>query len=276
MTGRDTDYWDAVAATWDATHPQALWRTHSDAVNLSLLARWLPKERVRRLLKTDVFDEAFGEGLIPLLMSRAEHLVNMDVSLSAIGSARKRYPRIRVVGVDVRSLPFSDDTFDIIVSTSTLDHFLSRDDIMISLRELYRVLRPGGQLILTLDNPANPVVALRNVLPFRPLYRLGVLPYFVGATAGPCSLPPRLRQIGFGVEEVGYVLHCPRLLAVPIARILEKYAVQKAHRRFLRVMMAFEHFSHWPTRFFTGHYIAVRAAKPRAIPSSSPSHDEIG
>lgn len=261
MTGRKTGYWDSVARNWDAMRPQTLWRKHSDAVNLSLLARWLPKERVRRLLKTDVFDEAFGEGLLPLLMSRAECLVNIDVSLSAIGSARKRYPRIRAIGVDVRSLPFTDDTFDMIVSTSTLDHFPSRGDIMVSLRELYRVLRPGGKLILTLDNPANPIIALRNVLPFRPLHRLGVLPYFVGATAGPRSLPPRLRQVGFGVEEVGSVMHCPRLLAVPIARILERYASQEAQRRFLRVMMAFEYLSRWPTRFLTGHFVAVRAVK---------------
>lgn len=260
----ETRYWDSVATTWDATRPQALWRKHSDAVNLSLLARWLPKERVQRTLKTDVFDEAFGEGLLPLLMSKTSCLVNMDISVSTIGLAKKQHVTLRAVGVDVRSLPFKGDTFDIVVSNSTLDHFPSRDDILISLKELSAALKPRGQLILTLDNLANPTIALRNVLPFRFLHRLGVLPYFVGATLGPRSVQHLLRQVGLEVEEVTAVMHCPRVLAVPIARLLERYTMPAVQRGFLRWAMAFERLAHWPTRFLTGHFVAVRAVKPRA------------
>ncbi len=264
MTGRKTGYWDDVATTWDAMRPQTLWRKHSDAVNLSLLARWLPKERVRRLLKTDVFDEAFGDGLLPLLLSRTDCLVCMDVSVSTIVLAKKQYAKLRAVGVDVRSLPFKGDTFDIIVSNSTLDHFTSRDDILISLRELSALLKPGGQLLLTLDNLANPIIALRNALPFRLLYRLGIVPYFVGATAGPRRLPRLLRQVGLEVVEVSTLMHCPRVLAVLIAHLLERCAMPAVQRGFLRWAMVFERLAHWPTRFLTGHFVAVRAVKPWA------------
>lgn len=261
MTGKETGYWDAVAAAWDATRPQTLWRMHSDAVNVALIEQWLPEKRVNRILKTDVFDEAFGGGLLPLLMSRTECLISMDVSLSTLGLARKQYVNLCAAGVDVRSLPFKRDTFDIVVSNSTLDHFSSRGDILISLRELSAALKPGGQLILTLDNLANPTIALRNVLPFRFLHRLGVLPYFVGATLGPRSVQHFLRQVGLEVAEVSAVMHCPRVLAVPIARLLERCAMPAVQRGFLRWAMAFERLTHWPTRFLTGHFVAVRAIK---------------
>ena len=74
------------------------------------------------------------------------------------------------------------DTFDLVVSNSTLDHFARADDITIALREIQQVLKPGGRLILTLDNPSNPVVRLRNALPFAALNQMGLVPYFVGAT----------------------------------------------------------------------------------------------
>ena len=38
----DLEDWDSVGATWSKLDDQALWRHHSDAVNLKLLARWLP------------------------------------------------------------------------------------------------------------------------------------------------------------------------------------------------------------------------------------------
>lgn len=267
---KEARYWNAVATTWDAIRPQALWRAHSDAVNLSLLARWLPKERVRRLLKTDVFDEAFGDGLLPLLLSKTDCLVCMDVSISTIGLARKQYAKLRAVGADVRSLPFKGDTFDIVVSNSTLDHFTSRGDILISLRELSAALKPGGQLLLTLDNLANPTIALRNVLPFRFLHRLGVLPYFVGATLGPRSVQHLLRQVGLEVAEISALMHCPRVLAVLIARLLERRAMPAVQRGFLRWAMAFERLAHWPTRFLTGNFVAVRAVKSSDTAAMTP------
>ena len=69
------------------------------------------------------------------------------------------------VAADVRVLPFPAGTFDGVLSTSTLDHFEAIDDLHRALGELRRVLRPAGRLVLTLDNPANPLIRLRNALP---------------------------------------------------------------------------------------------------------------
>jgi ubiquinone/menaquinone biosynthesis C-methylase UbiE len=165
-----------------------------------------------------------------------------------------------VTWADVRHLPFANNMFDVIVSNSTLDHFKSLDEIVASLHELYRVLQVGGQLLLTLDNLANPIIALRNALPFALLNHLGIVPYYVGATCGPYLMQRTLQQVGFEVLEVSTVMHCPRVFAIAMARLLE-HAKPETQRCFLSFLMAFEYLSSWPTRFLTGHFVAVRAIK---------------
>lgn len=258
---RDAQYWDAVATTWQEVHPQTLWRVHSDAVNVALFAHWLPIDRIERLLKTDLFDEAFGDGLYPLLTSRARKLIGMDISVSTLHLARSRHTGLPATGADVRRLPFANGAFDVVISNSTLDHFESLDEIVASLREIRRVLQAGGQLLLTLDNLANPIIALRNALPFSLLSHLAVVPYYVGATCGPGRLRRILQQMQFEVLEITAVMHCPRLVAVEMVRVLERYASRNTQQRILRLLMAFERLSSCPTRFLTGYLVAVRAIR---------------
>ena len=70
-----------------------------------------------------------------------------------------------------------------------------------------------------------------------------------------------LRQIGFEVLEIEAVMHCPRVFAVAMARILERRAGRGIRRALVRSLMAFERVSRWPTRFLTGYFVAVKASK---------------
>jgi SAM-dependent methyltransferase len=253
--------WKEISETFQKNLPQDLWRAHSDAVNKALLMRWWPVDRVDQLLKTDLFDEAANEGLYPFLDARANHVLGMDISFPVASQARLRYPGFQTTEADVRCLPFMDNTFDLIVSNSTLDHFESIEEIAVSLRELHRVLRPGKQMIITLDNPSNPIVFLRNWLPFRLLQRLKIVPYYVGVTLGQHRLQHLLKDTGFKVLEVDAIMHCPRVLAVAVARWIQKYSRLKIQGHYLRFLQAFDCLSRLPTRFFTGHFIAIRAVR---------------
>ncbi len=253
--------WVPLRELSEGTRRQELWRLHSDAVNTAWLIQRLPMPPVQRLLKTDLFDEALTAGLYPSLCGRARTVIGIDVEASTVGAARKRDAGLRGVAADVRSLPFAGATFDGVVSNSTLDHFTSTADIAISLQELGRVLRPGGLLLLTLDNLANPVVALRNALPFRALHALGIVPYPVGTTYGPRQLRRAVREAGFEVLEIGAILHCPRILAVAAAGILERYGSARARQRFSAYLMPFERLAGWRTRFFTGYFVAIVARR---------------
>src|SRR5215218_4780156 len=183
-----------MAELWLDGEPQRLWRRHSDRVNAALVERWL--RQVSSVLKTDLFDEAVSVGLYPALADRAERVIGIDTSERVIQAAARRYPGLEARRADVRALPLAAAEIDAVVSNSTLDHFAAPDEIGIALRELARVLRPDGLLVLTLDNPLNPVVGLTKALPRRSLNRLwrrlgrttvraGLVPYEVGATVGP-------------------------------------------------------------------------------------------
>lgn len=257
----NTRYWDTVLERRPDLRSQKLWRAHSDAVNCALLKSWLPKSQIACLLKTDLFDESLGDGLYSLMVSSTEHVFGMDISIRTLLNAKSRHKKLHTICTDVRCLPFANSSFDVIVSNSTLDHFDSRRKIQASLQELRRVLRPNGILILTLDNLANPIILLRHVLPFRLLNRLRVVPYYVGATYGPRRLHHSMEKVGFSVSDMYAIMHCPRVLAVPLARLLERLATRKTQNRLLRVLMVFECMAQWPTRFLTGYFIAVLAVK---------------
>lgn len=254
-------YWDDVALAWANERPDMLWRRHSDQVNTALLAKWLSEQPIHRLLKTDLFDEAVGEGLLSFLGLRARTVVGMDISPHTLRTTQRS--RRDTICADVRHLPFAESSFDVVVSNSTLDHFESLHEIESSLRELQRILCPGGKLLLTLDNTANPLIALRNVLPFRWLYRMGVVPYYVGVSCGPIGLRKMLENVGLEVAEMTAILHCPRVVAVHIARAVQARTGVPTHRKFLLWLMKWERLSMWPTRFLTGNYVAVRCTKKR-------------
>ncbi len=261
-TRPDARYWNEVA-----NHSPAggkLWRRHADAINAGLIARWWPDRPVRRALKTDVFDEICGQGLLPDLASRSRCAFGLDEAIAAVRQARHTQPTSPLVAADVRALPYASASFDVVVSNSTLDHFENPDDIAVALAEIYRVLAPGGRLILTLDNPVNPLVALRNALPFRLLRGTGLVPYFVGATYGPRAGRKALSVAGFTVRDTTAVMHCPRVWAVRRAARLDRAPLPHAGRsmKFLDRLEAWERLARWPSRYLTGHFIAWMADRP--------------
>ena len=255
------DYWDGIADSWTQGRDQ-LWRAHSDALNVALCRRWLSDRRSQRLLKTDLFDEAAGTGLWPHLVTVAEHVEAIDVSHAVTKRARAQH-RLAAATADVRHLPFPDETFDTIVSNSTLDHFEDPAAIVDGLRELGRVLQRHGRLLLTLDNGANPAVAVRNALPQTWLSRIGLIPYHMGHTLRPQAATDLLTELGFTVMHRTAIMHSPRVVTVPFSRLWQRIAGSRdGKQRYLGAMARFEVAEQWPTRFFTGHFVAFLAQKP--------------
>jgi SAM-dependent methyltransferase len=254
------DAWDDLARSWLEEEPQALWRRHADAVNRRLLERWLPAASPR-VLKTDLFDDAVGEGVLPLLEQRAGTVFGLDISRIVVDKARSRYPELNARVADLRHLPFEDGFFDCVVSLSSLDHFASADAIEASLLGLFRVLRPGGLLILTLDNPTNPVLRLRAALPFKLLNGIGVMPYYCGPTLSVPQLAALLDRIGFRVLDRTAILHCPRVPAILFTQFLERWGSPRRQARLLDTLMRFEALERRPFKYVSGYFGAVLCMK---------------
>lgn len=123
--------------------------------------RWLPP-RIDNLLDAGC---AWGYAT-RCFATRAAHAAGIDPDVTAIAVARHRYPEIDFVQATLEDLPFDDESFDVVTCCDTLEHVADERG---SLEEIWRVLRPGGVLILStphrglfawLDH-ANYVPALR-------------------------------------------------------------------------------------------------------------------
>ncbi len=267
LTSNFGDYWDAVGCHWQKRGHYRLWRQFSDRQQLALIDRWLPiapqgtDGPPLHVLKTDLFDEVAGKGLVHHLQARGSLVTGIDVSPMIVETALERYPALEAVVAEIRELPFADATFDLIYSGSTLDHLASESEIQNAILELERVLRPGGTLILTLDNLANPLIWLRNGPLYAVLRRCGIVPYQVGTTLGPKGLENAVRRSGLKILNKTSVVHCPRMFAVLGSRLLENFSskVQESYCRFLE---SWELLEGRPTQYLTGYYIAMHAVKP--------------
>jgi SAM-dependent methyltransferase len=258
---QESRYWDGIARVWRDSRPQVLWRAYSARADIELFGRWLPDGTIERLLKTDLFGEGLSGSMHEFLASRARMVTGLDLSASIVHAATVRNAGLHAICGDLRHLPFAEGAFDVIVSNSSLDHLQSRSEIAASLKELRRVLRSGGELLLTLDNLANPIIRLRSMIPFPLLNRLGIVPYYVGPTLGPSALRRYVEKAGLEVLEVTAFMHCPRVLAVAASRLLERYAGREKQQRFLNSLSRWERLAKWPSRFLTGHFVAIKAVK---------------
>jgi len=259
--GRTAAYWEAVGRQL-LTRPQGeFWRRCNDEIHRWWLGRVAGNLHGALVLKTDLFDEATGDGLVGWFEQRGNRVVGCDLAFSTAKGALERQNCRGTVVCDVRNLPFGTGSFDCVFSDSTLDHFSSEGQIQRSLQELKRVLRLDGSLLLTMDNPRHPLIALRSRFPAI-LQRLGLLPYSVGATCSAGRLRQLLATAGFEVTETGAILHAPRVLAVALCGWLEKrWGVRRPPAWYLRWLSLFERLGRLPTREFTGHFVAVVARR---------------
>ncbi len=258
--GNGREYWNAVGES-RAGGQGELWRRCSDAIHHVWLETVAADLHGATVLKTDLFDEAFGDGLAEWFERRGNRMIGCDVAFStARGAARRAMSGGSVVS-SVLDLPFGGGKFDCVISDSTLDHFESEAEIRRSLEELSRVLCPNGILLLTMDNPRHPIVALRNIFPAM-WQKLGAVPYSVGMTCSARRLRQLLEAAGFEVIGTGAIMHAPRVLVVAICTWIERYrGIREPGGWWLGWLKRFEKLGRLPSREWTGHFVTAVARR---------------
>jgi SAM-dependent methyltransferase len=92
-----------------------------------------------------LLDAGCGTGGMAGHLAARARAVGVDLSAEAVRLARARGAAVARAGL--MALPFADGTFDCVTSFDVLYHRWVRDDAA-AVREMARVLRPGGHLLL--------------------------------------------------------------------------------------------------------------------------------
>ncbi len=94
-----------------------------------------------------ILDLGCGDGIFSeVLLGRGKNIVGIDIDGKALVQAGRRRIYKRIVKGDVHVLPFPDSSFNTVLANSCLEHI---SNLKIVLKEIHRVLKSGGSLILS-------------------------------------------------------------------------------------------------------------------------------
>jgi demethylmenaquinone methyltransferase / 2-methoxy-6-polyprenyl-1,4-benzoquinol methylase len=215
---------DGVRAMFDRIAP--VYDAMNRVFTMGLDGRWRRLAAAAVVTPGDrVLDAACGTGDLALADRKAGgEVTGLDFSERMLERARRKSDRIEWVRGDALALPFDDASFD----AATIGFGIRNvDDLDMGLRELARVVRPGGRLaVLEITRPTGVL---------RPFFRLwfdvliplagkvlpgGVaysyLPASVRRFPGPDDLADALRRAGFAA--VGYRLLAGGIVSLHVGR----------------------------------------------------------
>jgi SAM-dependent methyltransferase len=121
-------------------------------------------------------------------------LEGIDLSMDLLCRARARvetHHNVTLSCGNVEQMPYPDACFDVVYGSSVLHHL----ELRAALREVRRVLRPGGRIVFAEPNLLNPQIALIfGCRPLRPIFGVS-----------PDEMAFSRFEIGKVLRELGYV-----------------------------------------------------------------------
>jgi ubiquinone/menaquinone biosynthesis C-methylase UbiE len=141
------DIFNQIAPAWYNFRHWSIFRNELEA----LASRW----RKGKLLNIGC---AHGPDFLPF--RRGFDLYGVDFSCEMLKFARKYSQKFNFTVdlslADVSQLPYSDETFDWVISVATYHHVKGKEERQAALNELRRVVRPGGEAFITVWNHWQP------------------------------------------------------------------------------------------------------------------------
>lgn len=113
---------------------------------------WRAVRMLEPLSGRSFLDLGSGVGWAARLASqrgRAGHVVGLDFAFRALKLGADSVPGVMRIQADGTQLPFRDNCFECVLSFGSVEHF---PDVVQGLRELGRVLTPGGRAVVVVPN----------------------------------------------------------------------------------------------------------------------------
>ena len=214
MAGRQEDsayqaFWEDVGAGFPSLKGAASTRYYFECERL-LCEEFFPPVQDLLVLKSDLWDEAKNSEILLWLADKGARPAGIDLAFEVVREAGKRLavyqPSLAVA--DIRTLPFPPDTFDLLYSMGTIEHF---EDSAAAVREFFRVLKPSGVAIVGVPNKLDPFL--------RPLLvhlwnAFGRYPYGREKSFTAGGLKRLLESAGFRAFGRGGILFLPGWLRI--------------------------------------------------------------
>lgn len=159
---------------------------------------------------TRLLDAGCGAGLLALLASlRGAEVSAIDAAGSLLEIARERVPSADVRQGDLEALPFTDASFDAVTAVNSIFY---ANDMSAAMREIARVVRPGGRVVITAWGPPERCEVMTDIFsklgPLMPPPPPGSATAHPGALSQPGALAAVLAGAGLQVADEGEVA-CP-------------------------------------------------------------------
>jgi len=107
------------------------------------------KDLIFSLLKSKnglALDLGCGTGNYTLeLFKRGFEVIGVDISKEMLKIAKKKFPKSFFIRADAYKLPFKKETFDLVLSITMFEFIKKPEEV---LKEIYKILKPGGELII--------------------------------------------------------------------------------------------------------------------------------
>ncbi|MFN7942997.1 MAG: class I SAM-dependent methyltransferase [Thermoanaerobaculia bacterium] len=232
---------------------------------IALLRRTLGDLAGRRILKLDLWNEAFNTRILHWMADQGAEVYGLDLS-NVVAHQARRNTRLaghpcRLVRADIRELPFPEGTFDAVYTMGTIEHI---DEYALAIAEVRRVLRPGGRAIIGVPHKWN--LFLRPALVWL-LDQFGKYPYAPEKSFSGPELRRTIDRAGLVVGERTGILSIPGLL-----RLADAFCYTRGiglYRLSPLALWPFERLEtryRWPGRF--GYLMAMIADKAEMSPAA--------
>jgi len=154
-----------------------------------------------------------GEGLFLEKIAQKkniDNIVGVDIWQEILGKAKKRLEKKGIENIELLKasgdrVPLEDNSFDIVVCINVIYNLPSKEKFVSTLKEMVRIVKPGGKIVFDIRNRLNPLLRLK--------YKLAK--YYDDTAKTLPLMPYRLKDVAEYLKECGCEIEKNHYLGFP-------------------------------------------------------------